>query len=101
MKVAGLPGAQLAARAVATSAVTLGGLLKHLAFVEDEWFCLRMLGHEDVQPWASAPFDDDPDWEWHSAVDDEPDALARPVRRRLRAQPGCGGRPSATSTACP
>lgn len=27
------------------------------------------------QPWASAPFDTDEDWDFHSAAEDTPDAL--------------------------
>ena len=51
------------------------GLAKHLALVEDSWFQDRFLGHGETEPWASAPFDDDPDWEFHSALDDEPKYL--------------------------
>ena len=32
------------------------------------------------EPWRSAPFDDDPDWELHSAVDDPPEALLAQYR---------------------
>ncbi len=60
---------------VGTSDLTLGGLLKHLAFVEDEWFTDTFAGEGPVEPWASAPWGDDRDWEFHSAVDDEPDEL--------------------------
>ena len=28
------------------------------------------LGLEYSEPWAGAPFDEDPDWDFHSAVDD-------------------------------
>lgn len=57
------------------SALTLAGLAKHLAFVEDSWFHEDFLGVPLPEPWASAPFDDDPDWELNSAVDDSPSAL--------------------------
>ena len=57
------------------SSLTLAGLVKHLALVEDSWFQDRFLGRGLPEPWASAPFDDDRDWEFHSAVHDEPDAL--------------------------
>ncbi|MDQ1727296.1 MAG: hypothetical protein QOK14_1341 [Frankiaceae bacterium] len=56
----------------APSELTLGGLLKHLAYVEDFWIQVRFLGLPNPEPWASAPFDEDPDWELHSAVDDDP-----------------------------
>ena len=75
IKVSGLSSEQLAARAVPSSAITLGGMLKHLALVEDDWFQVKFLGRAELEPWASAPFDVDPDWDWHSAVDDTPDDL--------------------------
>jgi uncharacterized damage-inducible protein DinB len=62
--------------ALPSSTMTLAGLAKHLAYVEDIWFHVRLAGHDTPTPWADAPFDADPDWEWHSAVDDEPDTLA-------------------------
>jgi uncharacterized damage-inducible protein DinB len=74
-KVSGLSTEQLAERAVPSSAITLGGMLKHLALVEDDWFQVKFLGRPEVEPWASAPFDVDPDWDWHSAVDDTPQDL--------------------------
>ena len=55
--------------------MTLTGMLKHLALVEDDWVRKRYLGLSELEPWASAPFADDEDWEWHSAVDDDPDYL--------------------------
>ena len=57
------------------STLTLAGLIKHLALVEDSWFIEDMLGEPLPEPWASAPFDDDPDWEHHSALDDTPEQL--------------------------
>ncbi|MGZ4758076.1 MAG: mycothiol transferase, partial [Acidimicrobiales bacterium] len=55
--------------------LTLAGLIKHLALVEDTWFVERMDGRPRPEPWLSAPFDDDPDWDFHSATDDTPDEL--------------------------
>jgi hypothetical protein len=57
------------------STVTLGGLLKHLALVEDEYFTHRLLGNELGAPWDAVDWDADPDWEWSSAADDSPEAL--------------------------
>ena len=48
--------------------LTLGGMLKHLAFVEDYWFSFNLAAHEPAPPWDTAPWDDDPDWDWHSAA---------------------------------
>ncbi len=74
-KVSGLSTRQLATRAIPSSAITLAGMLKHLALVEDDWFQVKFHGRPEVEPWASAPFDVDPDWDWHSAVDDSPHVL--------------------------
>ncbi len=73
-KCSGLDAAGLRAT-VAASSMTLGGMLKHLAYVEDLW-CSRWLHGRDRQP----PFDTvdwkaDPDWDWHSAAEDTPEQL--------------------------
>lgn len=68
MKVTGLDRDALAVT-IPPSEMTLAGLVKHLALVEDWWFTVRMAGEPEPEPWASAP-EEDPDWEWHSAVDD-------------------------------
>jgi uncharacterized damage-inducible protein DinB len=73
-KASGLTRAQLAAR-LGPSELTIGGLLKHLAKVEDVWFHRRLLGQEFGEPWASVDWDADPDWDFHSAADDEPAVL--------------------------
>jgi hypothetical protein len=57
------------------SAVTLGGLLKHLAVVEDDVFSVKLYGREPHPPWNTVDWDADPDWEWHSAAADTPDQL--------------------------
>lgn len=63
------------ARTLPPTTMTLGGLLKHLALVEESWLVERMDGGELGEPWASADWDADGDWEWHSAEGDEPAAL--------------------------
>ena len=60
---------------LAPSAVTLGGLLKHLALVEDEYFTRRLLGKPLGEPWDTAALDVEPDWEWRSAAADPPERL--------------------------
>ena len=60
---------------LAPSSMTLGGLLKHLALVEDEYFSGRLLGQELGSPWDAVDWDADPDWEWHSAADDSPQQI--------------------------
>jgi hypothetical protein len=58
-----------------TSSVTLGGLLKHLALVEDDTFSTTLLGEDYGPPWDAVDWDADPDWEWHSAAEDTPEEL--------------------------
>ena len=59
----------------AASTITLGGLLKHLALVEDDYFSRRLLGRELGTPWDTVDWEADPDWEWHSAAEDSPEQL--------------------------
>lgn len=73
-KCGGLDAAGLSAT-VGVSTMTLGGLLKHLALVEDEYFTRRLRGQEVGPPWDGVDWDADPDWEWHSAAQDSPEQL--------------------------
>jgi len=57
------------------STITLGGLLKHLALVEDDYFSVRLLGDKPASPWDTVDWEADPDWEWRSAADDTPEQL--------------------------
>jgi hypothetical protein len=57
------------------STMTLGGLVKHLALCEDEYFTRRLLGAELGTPWDAVNWDTDSEWEWHSAADDTPEQL--------------------------
>lgn len=47
--------------------MTLGGMMKHLAFVEDYWFGYVLSAQEPTDPWASVDWDAEPDWDWESA----------------------------------
>jgi len=58
-----------------TSTLTLGGLLKHLALVEDNKFGPQLDGSPLGPLWDSADFDSDPDWEFHSSSGDTPAEL--------------------------
>ena len=60
---------------VAASSMTLGGMLKHLAYVEDLWFSRFLHGHDPAPPWDTVDWDADRDWDWHSAADDTPEQL--------------------------
>ena len=74
MKIAGLDSVQLDTR-VAASDMTLRGMLKHAASNEDHWFGAVVGGVDEPEPWASAPFDEDSDWDWHSATSDTAEEL--------------------------
>jgi hypothetical protein len=73
-KCGGLDAAGLRATTAASS-MTLGGLLKHLALVEDDYFTGRLGGHELGSPWDEVDWDADRDWEWHTAAHDSPAEL--------------------------
>lgn len=73
-KTDGLDAEQLG-RTIGDSTMTLAGMIKHLALVEDSWLSHRMAGRPEPEPWASVDWDADPDWEWHSATDDSPEEL--------------------------
>lgn len=60
---------------VGASTMTLGGLLKHMALVEDNWFTRWLRGRDIGAPWNTVDWDADSDWEWHSAADDTPEEL--------------------------
>src|SRR5262249_17226580 len=73
-KCRGLDAAGLNAK-VGASTMTLGGMLKHLAYVEDSWFSRALYGREPAPPWDSVDWSADRDWDWHSAADDTPEQL--------------------------
>jgi Protein of unknown function (DUF664) len=69
-----LDAAGLQAR-VGASALTLGGLLKHLALCEDYMFTTKLAGDPPGEPWASADWDGIDDWEFTSAAGNTPEQL--------------------------
>lgn len=73
-KADGLDAAGLAVR-VGASSLTLGGLLKHLAVVEDHMFSWKMSGSAHAGPWP--PWEECQDWDWPftSAADEAPEQL--------------------------
>jgi uncharacterized damage-inducible protein DinB len=60
---------------IAASTMTLGGMMKHLAVVEDGWFSHSLFGRDYSPPWDGVDWESDPDWEWRTAADDTPEAL--------------------------
>lgn len=60
---------------VGPSTMTMAGLLKHLAYVEDLWFSRCLHGHTPAAPWDGVDWNADPEWDWHSAADDTAEQL--------------------------
>ncbi len=73
-KCSGLDTAGLAAT-VGVSSMTLGGILKHLAYVEESWFSGSLHGRDRQAPWNAVDWTADEDWDWHSAAADSPEEL--------------------------
>lgn len=72
-KCAGLDAAGLSTT-VAASTMTLGGMMKHLALVEDYWFTRWLDGGDWPDVWDAAALEID-DWDWTSAREDSPEQL--------------------------
>jgi len=62
---------------IASSTLSLGGLLKHLAAVEDFYSTVRLSGAAMDDTWADNRWDDESDWEFTSAAGDSPEELYR------------------------
>jgi hypothetical protein len=60
---------------IGASSLTIGGLLKHLSRAESQMFTMKMSGTPIDPPWDKADWAADPDWDFHSAVDDTPGQL--------------------------
>jgi hypothetical protein len=73
-KCGGLDAAGLATK-IAASSMTLGGLLKHMALVEDSHFARLVLDEKPGAPWTAWDYNSDPEWEWKTAADDSPEEL--------------------------
>jgi Protein of unknown function (DUF664) len=73
-KCSGLDTAGLRA-ALPPSDMTLGGLMKHLAWVEGWWFARSLHDLEMGPPWDEVDWEADSDWDWHSAAQDSPEQL--------------------------
>lgn len=82
-KCAGLDASGLSAT-TAASTMTLAGLMKHLALVEDYYFTHRLQGDPMPPPWDVIDFDADQQWEWRTALEDDPDELRELWRQSVR-----------------
>ena len=69
-----LDAAGLQAR-IGASSLTLGGLLKHLAAVEDYTFTTKLRGEPIGPPWDTTGWDGSNEWEFTSAAGDPPEQL--------------------------
>ncbi len=91
-KAASLSREQLA-MTLPPSDMSLGGLVKHMALVENNWFVHNWRGEDPGEPWASVDWEADADWDFHSARDDEPEQLlalyTAEIERARRAIDGC------------
>jgi hypothetical protein len=73
-KAGGLDAAGLRAT-LGPTAITLGGMLKHLARFEDDMSSEWLQGRGQLSPWDTVDWDTDPDWDWRTAADDTPEQL--------------------------
>ena len=73
-KVEGLTDEE-ARQTTAASSLTLAGLVKHLAMVEDQWFRVVLLGEEPADWWRGVDWEADRDWEFRTALDEPIDDL--------------------------
>lgn len=62
------------------SDITLAGLLKHMALVEADWFRGEIQDLPLGPPWDAVDWQADPDWEWRTAADDDPEDLRQAYR---------------------
>ena len=62
-------------RTVASSTLTIGGIIKHLTLVEESWFVEVLQGRDLGEPWASVDWTAEPDWDFDSAAGSSADEL--------------------------
>jgi len=79
LKTEGLTKEQLGQR-IPSSSLTLAGILYHLALNEEGWFEVDFLGHEPREDFQGIDWDADPDYEFRTALEKEPDWLRRRYR---------------------
>ncbi|MGJ9411538.1 DinB family protein [Aeromicrobium sp. CF4.19] len=59
------------------SSMTLLGMVKHLAYVEDWWFGIVLAGNDATAPFDGVDWRADPDWDWSSTREDAPADVLR------------------------
>ena len=60
---------------VGASSLTIGGLLKHLAMVEDQSFTTKLSGEPVGSPWDAMGWDGSNSWSFVFAADESPEQL--------------------------
>ncbi len=70
----GLDAAQMNQR-LEPSTLTIGGIMHHLVGVEEWWFNEVLADNDRAEPFASAPWDEDRDWDFTIAAELEPDVI--------------------------
>lgn len=60
---------------VGASTLTIGSLLKHLAFVEAYYARFKLAGESPGAPWETVDWEANPGWDFSSAADDSADDL--------------------------
>jgi hypothetical protein len=85
-------------RKVGASSLTIGGLLRHLAFVEEHASTRRLTGAEIEGPCRELEWDDRLDWDFRAFPDASPselyalwDGAVERSRRRMEVSVGSGG----------
>lgn len=73
-KASGLDADGRAAR-IGASSITLGGLIKHLAYAEANTLLGKFLDQPLGEPWQSVDWKSDPDWEWNTGARDDEASL--------------------------
>jgi Protein of unknown function (DUF664) len=76
LKTDGLTKEQLAQK-IPSSDLTLAGILYHLALVEEDWFEVDFLGLPSRADFAGIDWKADPDYEFRTALEKDPDWLRR------------------------
>lgn len=74
-KIRDLTTAQLRQELRHPSSMTLAGMMKHLALVEDQWITITAAEEPLPSTWHELGITRDADWDWTSALEDSADDL--------------------------
>lgn len=66
-KIEDLDDAQASSQCLPATRLTVGGIVKHLAYTERHWFVERLQGSRLHPAWGPVVPTDEPDWVFHSA----------------------------------